>query len=60
VRLVARNDGHAPTALASPGSGLLGMRERVEQLGGRLAVQKGGDFGFTVDAWLPSSSPRTA
>jgi signal transduction histidine kinase len=60
VRLVARNDGKARAAASSSGSGLLGMRERVEQLGGRLAVQKGADFGFTVDAWLPSRSPRTA
>jgi signal transduction histidine kinase len=57
VRLVARNDGGARNTLSSPGSGLVGMRERVEQLGGRLAVQKGGEFGFIVDAWLPSGSP---
>ena len=59
VRLVARNDGAARAEASSPGSGLRGMRERVEQLGGRLAVRKGPDFGFTVDAWLPSRSPRT-
>jgi signal transduction histidine kinase len=60
VRLLARNDGKAKPAASAPGSGLRGMRERVEQLGGRLAVRKGGDFGFTVDAWLPAGSPRTA
>lgn len=60
VRLVARNDGTARPALSSPGSGLLGMRERVECLGGRLAVRTGGGFGFTVDAWLPTSTPRAA
>jgi signal transduction histidine kinase len=61
VRLVARNDGSArPPAAASPGSGLLGMRERVECLGGRLAVRTGAGFGFTVDAWLPSRSPQPA
>jgi signal transduction histidine kinase len=54
VRLVARNDGGARPNAASPGSGLLGMRERVETLGGRLAVRTGAGFGFTVDAWLPS------
>ena len=58
VRLVARNDGRARPAAAAPGSGLLGMRERVEALGGRLAVRAGA--GFTVDAWLPSGTPRTA
>ena len=60
VRLVAHNDGHARPAAASPGSGLLGMRERLEALGGKLAVRAGDDFGFTVDAWLPSRTPQVA
>ena len=60
VRLIARNDGTARAAASSPGSGLLGMRERVESLGGKLAVRAGADFGFTVDAWLPSGSPQAA
>jgi signal transduction histidine kinase len=55
VRLVARNDGNARPTGAAPGSGLLGMRERVECLGGRLAVRTGAGLGFTVDAWLPSN-----
>jgi signal transduction histidine kinase len=60
VRLVARDDGNAQPAASPPGSGLVGMRERVECLGGRLAVGTGAGFGFTVDAWLPSGAPRTA
>jgi signal transduction histidine kinase len=60
VRLVAHNDGEARAGPASPGSGLLGMRERLEQLGGRLAVRRGADPGFTVEAWLPSRPPQTA
>jgi signal transduction histidine kinase len=60
VRLVARNDGSAPPAASSPGSGLVGMRERIEGLGGRLAVQAGSGLGFTVDAWLPSRTPQGA
>jgi signal transduction histidine kinase len=60
VRLIARNDGSARPAASSPGSGLIGMRERIESLGGRLAVRAGGDFGFTVDAWLPLRTPQTA
>jgi signal transduction histidine kinase len=60
VRLVARNDGKARPVVSSPGSGLLGMRERLEHLGGKLAVRTGADFGFTVDAWLPSGAPRAA
>ena len=60
VRLVARNDGKARAAAAAPGSGLVGMRERVESLGGRLAVQAGAGLGFTIDAWLPSGTPKAA
>ena len=60
VRLVARNDGSARATASAPGSGLLGMRERVECLGGKLAVQAGAGLGFTIDAWLPSSPPRPA
>ena len=60
IRLVARNDGSARPGASAPGSGLLGMRERVEHLGGKLAVRTGGDFGFTVDAWLPSRTPQAA
>ncbi len=60
VRLVARDDGSARSAASAPGSGLLGMRERVESLGGKLAVRAGVDFGFTVEAWLPSGAPQAA
>jgi signal transduction histidine kinase len=60
VRLLARNDGSARLTASTPGSGLLGMRERVESLGGKLAVQTGVDFGFTVEAWLPSRTPQAA
>jgi signal transduction histidine kinase len=60
VRLVARNDGSARPVAASPGTGLLGMRERIEALGGRLAVQMEAGIGFTVEAWLPSSTPQAA
>jgi signal transduction histidine kinase len=60
VRLVARNDGKARPVASLPGSGLLGMRERLEHLGGRLAVRAGGDSGFTLEAWLPSGSPQAA
>jgi len=60
VRLVARDDGSARPTASSPGSGLLGMRERVESLGGRLAVQARAGLGFTIDAWLPSGAPQAA
>lgn len=60
VRLIARNDGKARLAASAPGSGLLGMRERVECLGGKLAVRAGAGLGFTIDAWLPSVTPQAA
>jgi len=58
VRLVARNDGKARPAAATPGSGLVGMRERVESLGGKLAIRAGAEF--TIEAWLPARTPPAA
>ncbi|MGW5678322.1 ATP-binding protein, partial [Streptomyces sp. NPDC003860] len=43
----------APAAAPVPGLGLLGMRERVTALGGRLRTGPRGDGGFTVEAELP-------
>jgi signal transduction histidine kinase len=60
VRLVARNDGRARPAASPPGAGLVGMRERVEGLGGKLAVQAEAGLGFTVTAWLPPAAPQAA
>ena len=60
VRLLARDDGSAPAAASAPGSGLVGMRERLECLGGKLAVRPGADVGFTVEAWLPLRAPQPA
>jgi signal transduction histidine kinase len=48
------DDGKAtPDAAAMPGVGLLGMRERVTALGGRLRAEPRGEGGFTVQAELP-------
>ncbi|GAA0437084.1 two-component sensor histidine kinase [Acrocarpospora corrugata] len=43
----------APGTLPVPGAGLLGMRERVTALGGRLRAEPRGEGGFTVQAELP-------
>ena len=59
VRLVARDDGRARPSASVPGTGLIGMRERIESLGGRLALG-GGEAGFTIDAWLPQAAPQPA
>ena len=48
------DDGKAtPDAAPVPGVGLLGMRERVTALGGRLRAEPRGEGGFTVHAELP-------
>jgi signal transduction histidine kinase len=45
--------GAAPDRDPVPGAGLLGMRERVTALGGRLRAGPRGGGGFTVQAELP-------
>ncbi|MGW0808495.1 sensor histidine kinase [Nonomuraea sp. NPDC002799] len=48
------DDGTAvPDTVPVPGVGLLGMRERVTALGGRLRAEPRGEGGFTVEAELP-------
>jgi signal transduction histidine kinase len=48
------DDGTAtPDTVPTPGVGLLGMRERVTALGGRLCAEPRTEGGFTVQAELP-------
>jgi len=52
------DDGGAdPDAPPVPGTGLLGMRERVAALGGRLRAEPRAEGGFTVRAELPLGEP---
>ncbi|MFA1541865.1 sensor histidine kinase [Actinomadura monticuli] len=52
------DDGKAdPDAPPVPGTGLLGMRERVAALGGRLRAEPRAEGGFTVRAELPLGEP---
>jgi signal transduction histidine kinase len=52
------DDGKATVDTAPvPGVGLLGMRERVTALGGRLRAAPRGEGGFSVEAELPVDHP---
>lgn len=60
VRAVIRNTAPSSTpdtAPARPGSGLLGLRGRVEMVGGTLTAGPTDDGGFQVDAVLPAFVP---
>ncbi len=57
LALHARDDGRGVTDLRQ-GNGLLGMRERLAQIGGRLNITTERDHGFTLDAWLPLEATR--
>ncbi|MFF3338375.1 sensor histidine kinase [Streptomyces flavidovirens] len=47
------DDGPGPTAPATTGHGLTGMRERAALVGGRLSAGPGPDGGFLVEGELP-------
>ena len=59
LELHARDDGRGAGTVEA-GNGLNGMRERLEALGGRLAVESVPGKGFEVTAWLPLASPGGA
>ncbi len=54
IRLSVRDDGRgfAETDVGKT-LGLLGMRERVAALGGRLEVESAPDQGTSIEAWIP-------
>ena len=52
LRVRARDDGQGADAVA-PGNGLSGMRERLAQFGGGLAIDTGRGRGFSLEAWMP-------
>ncbi|SFC71940.1 Signal transduction histidine kinase [Nocardioides terrae] len=61
VVVTVEDDGHGPAAdSAGGGLGLVGMRSRVEALGGRLeAGPRGGTAGFRVRATMPLTAGVT-
>lgn len=69
LRLV-RTDGHVEFAMlddgrgadansSTTGLGLIGMRERVEMLGGQMRIETAPGRGFAVHARIPASEPET-
>lgn len=56
LELCARDDG-AGAEVVLPGTGLRGLRARVERLGGTLEVATSPGAGFTVRATLPGRAP---
>jgi signal transduction histidine kinase len=58
IELRARDDGRGAREIR-PGHGLSGMRERVELIGGRLAVDSAPGHGFTLTAAIPIAGGRS-
>jgi signal transduction histidine kinase len=48
--------GARPRSSGGSGRGLVGLRERVDALGGEFAADRGGDGGFVVRARIPTGS----
>ena len=61
LELTVRDDGAGATDVhAAPGLGLIGMRERVEALGGRFEIETQAGRGFCIHASFPASAPAQA
>jgi signal transduction histidine kinase len=54
IEVHARDDGRGAQSV-QPGNGISGMRQRLEDVGGRLRIESVSERGFSVDAWLPSN-----
>jgi signal transduction histidine kinase len=52
VVMTARDDGRGVETIVA-GNGLNGMKERLGQLGGELAVESSPGAGFSLHAWVP-------
>ncbi|GMU09998.1 sensor histidine kinase [Corallococcus caeni] len=57
MRVHARDDGRG-AARVTPGSGLMGMRERFTRLGGRVEWRAAAGQGLELEAWLPATPER--
>lgn len=52
IEIEAHDDG-SKTRQSRPGTGIAGMRDRLEQLGGGLAIDTDQQSGFHLKAWFP-------
>jgi signal transduction histidine kinase len=59
LRILATDDGRGAKEIRL-GHGLVGMRERLEAVGGRLDITADVMRGFTVRAWIPFSDGASA
>ena len=59
IEVEAHDDG-STSQDAKPGIGILAMRQRLEQLGGGLAIDAARPAGFRVKAWLPLNQRNEA
>ncbi len=59
LTISARDDGRGVKEVR-PGHGLIGMRERVEAVGGRLEIHSEAARGFEINAWIPLSGGAAA
>jgi signal transduction histidine kinase len=55
ITIHARDDGHGAKTV-NVGNGLRGMRERLEQIGGKLNVSSQPGKGFELSAYLPAGA----
>jgi signal transduction histidine kinase len=53
IALRARDDGRGTVSVRA-GNGLQGMRERLEEIGGRLEIESRPGQGFSLRAWTPA------
>jgi signal transduction histidine kinase len=58
--LAIEDDGVGRAAQLRPGNGLRGLRERVEEAGGRLEIHNHEPMGLTLSAFLPEQAPASA
>ena len=59
LAMSARDDGVGADNVAA-GNGLLGMAERLKQLGGKLEIESEAGAGFALHAWLPTTVLRSS